>query len=105
MCSKPPPQFWRLPGKCRLKSFSPLGDTHHRHARARRAKARTGKISLRPRFIAMRNLITVRGEAQARLKQMFDRYCRQPELLPPHFSNLGPRLSVFSGPPAIIWRE
>jgi dGTPase len=31
------------------------------------------------------HLIAVRGEAQARLKQMFDRYCRQPELLPPHF--------------------
>jgi dGTPase len=31
------------------------------------------------------HLIAVRGEAQGRLKQMFERYCQQPELLPPHF--------------------
>ena len=31
------------------------------------------------------HLIRVRGEAQARLKQMFERYCERPELLPPHF--------------------
>ena len=30
-------------------------------------------------------LIAVRGEAQARLKRMFERYCQEPELLPPHF--------------------
>jgi dGTPase len=31
------------------------------------------------------HLIAVRGEAQGRLKQMFERYCQQPELLPAHF--------------------
>ncbi len=31
------------------------------------------------------HLITVRREAQSRLKQMFERYCERPELLPPHF--------------------
>jgi dGTPase len=31
------------------------------------------------------HLITVRSEAQARLKKMFGRYCQQPELLPAHF--------------------
>ncbi len=31
------------------------------------------------------HLIAVRREAQSRLKQMFERYCQQPELLPPHF--------------------
>jgi dGTPase len=30
-------------------------------------------------------LIAVRREAQDRLKQMFDRFCEQPEQLPPHF--------------------
>lgn len=30
-------------------------------------------------------LVEVRGEAQARLKQMFARFCASPELLPPHF--------------------
>jgi len=31
------------------------------------------------------HLIAVRGEAQARLKRMFERYCARPELLPPHY--------------------
>jgi dGTPase len=30
-------------------------------------------------------LIAVRGEAQARLKEMFERLCEEPERLPPHF--------------------
>ena len=30
-------------------------------------------------------LVSVRSEAQDRLKQMFELFCRQPELLPPHF--------------------
>jgi dGTPase len=30
-------------------------------------------------------LIAVRSEAQGRLKEMFERYCGQPEQLPPHF--------------------
>ena len=31
------------------------------------------------------HLIAVRQEAQSRLKQMFERYCQQPEQLPAHF--------------------
>lgn len=31
------------------------------------------------------HLIAVRSEAQSRLKKMFDRYCEQPNRLPPHF--------------------
>jgi dGTPase len=31
------------------------------------------------------NLVAVRGEAQARLKQMFELYSNEPERLPPHF--------------------
>lgn len=34
-------------------------------------------------------LITVRRAAQDRLRQMYDRYCQQPELIPPHYQ---PRL-------------
>jgi dGTPase len=40
------------------------------------------------------NLIAVRGEAQARLKQMFDRYCQQPQLLPQHFQTRAAAVGV-----------
>jgi dGTPase len=40
------------------------------------------------------DLIAVRGEAQARLKQMFNRYCQQPELLPPHFQTRAAAVGV-----------
>ncbi|HEY2412027.1 MAG TPA: dNTP triphosphohydrolase [Pirellulaceae bacterium] len=40
------------------------------------------------------NLIAVRSEAQARLKQMFDRYCQHPELLPPHFQTRAAAVGV-----------
>jgi dGTPase len=40
------------------------------------------------------HLITVRSEAQGRLKQMFERYCQQPELLPPHFQTRAAAVGV-----------
>ncbi len=40
------------------------------------------------------HLIAVRSEAQARLKQMFERYCQQPELLPPHFQTRAAAVGV-----------
>jgi dGTPase len=40
------------------------------------------------------HLIAVRSEAQARLKQMFNRYCQQPQLLPQHFQTRAAAVGV-----------